>query len=619
MFFHFRWRCLGLALAGGIVFVVVGGCSAPVSILLPDPTVTAPAATEQPLLLGGGVSVSVSGNAVPSSAGGTASQSPVLRLLALLNRLASSSAGGCTPPGPNTVPDVTNIPLAQAQSNLLLQGLKVGNIRWAYSGTVSPGNVISQDPAAGKTVTSDTVVNLLASLGPQLAAVPDVEGRLQADAQSVITDAGFTVGTTAQTYSPTVAAGNVVSQDPAAGTLAPPAAPVNLLISQGPQPVAVPNVTGQTQANAQQAILASGLSVGAVEQGSSATVPAGSVMGQNPAAEAMVPPGTPVDLFVSQGPQPVAVPDVVGRTQSDAEATITGSGFTVGAVTQVWSASVLTGSVAGQDPAAGTVMIPGSQVGLVVSRGPQPVAVPNTVGMTQADAQAAVTAVGLTVGAVTQEYSGTVPEDTVLSQNPAAETLLPPGAPVSLVLAKKTISLCDYYPFAVGNKWVTAGTNGDNGISSEVTDAFIINGCQCWKTTAIDHSANDKTNYSYAVEANGWMYQYKVLDDLFLLPGIAPSAQKVAPMTVTPGESFVATFNGTSLAVTPAVGRLSDFVPDTSACPFGDVGDTVALKLGNLTLMVFGRDLGPLYYNYITRSGFYSSITIVGGCGVARP
>ena len=55
---------------------------------------------------------------------------------------------------------------------------------------------------------------------------------------------------------------------------------------------------------------------------------------------------------------------------------------------------------------------------------------------------------------------------------------------------------------------------------------------------------------------------------------------------------------------------------DTSACPYGDVEDAVALKLGDFVLLVLGRDLGPLYYNYLTKSGFYSSITIVGGCGL---
>ena len=245
-------------------------------------------------------------------------------------------------------------------------------------------------------------------------------------------------------------------------------------------------------------------------------------------------------------------------------------------------------------------------------------AVPNAAGRTQTDAQATVTSAGLTVGTITEQYSDTVPEGSVTGQDPAKGTLVPPGTPVNLVLSTRSISICDYYPLAVGNRWVTPGTHGNDGISAEVSEEFIINGCQCWKLTAVDHSLNDKTTHYYMAYATGWLYSYEALEDLFLLPGISPNAQRIAPQSFIPGKAFVSVFGTSSFSVTPVRGRLSDFVADTGACPFGDVEDTIALKLGNLPLIVFGRNLGPLYYNFLMRSEFYSSITIVGGCGVAR-
>ncbi len=614
MFISSKYRQLALTLAVLVVSMAVGGCSATTALVLPDPLTTAQT-TSTPLITGGDSPISLFGSTTTTSTVSTTGQSPILRFLTLTNTYANATVGGCAKPGSLAVPDITNIPLGQAQSTLLLLSLKPGNIRWAYSGTAPAGNVISQDPAAGKLVQSGAAVNLLCSLGPQMAAMPDVTGRALTDAQMAISAAGFTVGATQQSYSTTVAAGTVISQDPTAGTLEVPGAAVNLLVSQGPQPVAVPDVTGRTQAEAETAITAAGLSIGSMAQGSSETVPSGQVMSQNPAAGSMVLPGAPVDLTVSQGPQPVPVPNIVGRTQADAQAAITGAGFSVGAVTQAWSATVPTGSVISQDPAAGTVMIPGTAVSIVVSKGPEPVPVPNVTGMAQSDAQAAITAAALTVGTVTQDYSDTVAEGSVISQNPAGGASLAPGASVNLVIATKTLSLCDYYPFAVGNKWAT---NGSSGKSSEVTDAFTINGCPCWKIMVIDHAANDKVTYTYVAQANGWMYNYTVLDDLYLLPGIAASAQKVAPLSFRPGESFTTAFGGNSFTVTPAKGKLSDFVSDTSACPFGDVQDTVALKLGSFTVLVFGRDLGPLYFNYLTSSGFDTSITIVGGCGAGH-
>jgi beta-lactam-binding protein with PASTA domain len=610
-------RLLGSLLAGLFASVLVAGCSESFSINLPEPVGATPSQGQGTLPVGGLNPITVPGQTAANSAGGVASQNPVMRALTLLNTLATSTVGGCAGPGSMVVPDLTNVTLIEAQGMLLVQGLKLGNVRWAYSETVPSGYVFGQDPAAGTKASAEAVVDLLASLGPQPVAVPDVAGKTQTEAQTAITGAGLTVGAITQSYSLTVPAGSVISQDPTAGTLALSGMAVSLVISQGPQPVAVPNVLGKTQAEAQAAIVAAGLSMGTVAQGSSPTVPVGIVMSQNPAADVMVIPGMAVDLVVSQGPEPVAVPDIVGRTQSDALAAVTGTGFLVGAVTEAWSAVVPAGSVVSQNPNAGMVMIPGTAVDFVVSKGPQPVAVPDVAGKTQAEAQAAIAGASLTVGTATEQYSDTVPEGSVVGQDPAAGTLLPPGTPVNLALATRHLTLCDYYPLAVGNKWVTAGTNGNNGISAEITETFTINGSQCWKVMSVDHAANDKTTYSYFASANGWMYGYESLDDLFLLPGIAPKAQKIAPQTVTPGESFTTNYNNSTLTVTPVKGRLSDFVSNVGACPFGDVEDAVALKLGNITLVVFARDMGPIYYNYITKSGFYSSITIVGGCGAS--
>ncbi len=612
MYVHPIGRHSVLIVAVLLAAVAVGGCSGTVPFVIPNPTSVVPTPTGTPSVPGGGGGTDLLG-ASPGSPGIVTSQNPALRALALANRYANVTIGGCVKPGSVPVPDITNTPLAQAQGTLLLQGFTVGNIRWAYSATVPPGNVISQDPGAGKLVQPDTPINLLCSLGPQLAAVPDVAGRPQAEAEAAITGAGFAVDTVAQDYHATVPAGSVISQDPTAGTLAPPDTVVNLVVSRGPQPVAVPDVLGKTQPDAEAALAGAGLSLGSVAQGSSGTVPAGSVMSQNPPPGSLALPGSPVDLVVSQGPQPVPVPNIVGRAQSDARATITGAGFSVGAVTEDWSATVPAGSVIGQDPAAGTVMIPGTAVNFVVSKGPAPVPTPHVVGMSQTNAQTAITGAGLAVGTVTQEYSATVAEGGVISQSPTGGTMLTPGSLVNLVVAKSTLSLCDYYPFAVGNKWVTAA---NNGVSSEITDSFIINGCQCWKFTIIDHAANDNTTFTYAAETGGWVYNYKVLDDLFLLPGIAASAQKLAPTSFKPGDSITTTFNGTTFTVTTAKGKLSDFVSNVSACPLGDVQDTVALKLGNFVVVVFGRNLGPIYYNYLTSSGFYSTVSIVGGCGV---
>jgi len=73
------------------------------------------------------------------------------------------------------------------------------------------------------------------------------------------------------------------------------------VVSSGAAAVTVPNVVGLTQAAAQTAITGAGLTVGTVTTASSATVPAGSVISQNPAAGASAAPGSAVALVVSSG------------------------------------------------------------------------------------------------------------------------------------------------------------------------------------------------------------------------------------------------------------------------------------------------------------------------------
>jgi beta-lactam-binding protein with PASTA domain len=207
------------------------------------------------------------------------------------------------------------------------------------------------------------------SLGPGTVAVPNVVGQTQAAAQTAISGVGLT-STVTTANSATVAAGLVISESPAAGTGVAPSSSVALTVSLGPATVAVPNVVGQTQAAAQAAITAAGLTNAPAVNANSATVPAGSVISESPAAGTSVAPGSAVTLTVSVGPALVAVPNVVGLTQAAAQAAITAAGLTNGTVTNANSATVPAGSVISENPVAGTGVAPGSSVTLVVSIGP---------------------------------------------------------------------------------------------------------------------------------------------------------------------------------------------------------------------------------------------------------
>jgi hypothetical protein len=128
--------------------------------------------------------------------------------------------------------------------------------------------------------------------------VPDVSSLTRATAHSHIVDGDLAVGTESYQCSNTVPADSVISQSPSAGTMVYAGCPVNLVISSSPcgGQVTVPNVMGMTESQAASAITSAGLTVGTKWYGESDTVPAGYVMGQDPAAGTPIAPGSELDF-----------------------------------------------------------------------------------------------------------------------------------------------------------------------------------------------------------------------------------------------------------------------------------------------------------------------------------
>ena len=128
-----------------------------------------------------------------------------------------------------------------------------------------------------------------------------------------------------------------------------------------------------------------------------------------------------------------ALPDVTGQTQADATAALTNAGFAVDNVIYQFDAAT-EGQVLAQAPVGGTTVILGEEVSLTVSKGPQPVAVPFIVGEDKTVADTQLTAIGFTPAPI-YVFSDTVPFGVVMSQSPAAGSLVSPSPahPISFV------------------------------------------------------------------------------------------------------------------------------------------------------------------------------------------
>ena len=217
-------------------------------------------------------------------------------LLALCLALAGCSSNS------KTVPNVVGQPQAAASLAIVGAGLVVGTITQEYSATLAAGSVISQTPTAGTSVSSGSAVNLVVSRGVQPVVVPNVVGMTQTAAGTALYNALLALGVVARLYSPAVPTGQVMEQNPAAGASVAPGTAVDLGVSKGPEFVTVPNVVGMTQTAAGTALSNALLSLGSVTTLYSATIPAGQVMQEDPAAGASVVPGAAVNLEVSKGP-----------------------------------------------------------------------------------------------------------------------------------------------------------------------------------------------------------------------------------------------------------------------------------------------------------------------------
>jgi len=146
-------------------------------------------------------------------------------------------------------------------------------------------------------------------------------------------------------------------------------APDSVTITVTGTPAVVPNLTGQTEAEAAASLDGAGLALGTVTMESSPAVPEGAIIRQTPAAGAEVIPGSAVAIVVSTGPAIVIVPDLVGQSQTTAETALVSLGLTVGTVTQTPSETVPDGNVISQSIAADTEVEEGTAIDLVVSAG----------------------------------------------------------------------------------------------------------------------------------------------------------------------------------------------------------------------------------------------------------
>ena len=263
--------------------------------------------------------------------------------------------------------------------------------------------------------------------------VPTVVGLPLADARQQLEALKLKV-TVTEAANEDQPAGNVFDQTPKRGEKVDEGSTVALKVSAGATAVPVPSVIGSQIDQARALLEAQGFTV-KVDDVVSEDAPLGEVVDQDPGANQDAPKGSEVRLSVSKGPAPRAVPDVTGRTITDASNLLGQAGFSVNQTSEA-SASVEAGKVIRTDPAATSMQPKGAIITVVVSSGPAPPAVPNVVGLVEAVAADRLTTAGFTPVSVDRETLDPSEDGQVVDQTPVGGSTADPGAQVTIYVGK---------------------------------------------------------------------------------------------------------------------------------------------------------------------------------------
>ncbi|MFQ7616504.1 Stk1 family PASTA domain-containing Ser/Thr kinase [[Clostridium] scindens] len=275
------------------------------------------------------------------------------------------------------VPNVVGMTEDEAKKTLNKKGLGFKVVAREESKKYEEGTVSKQKTEAGKRVAKNTTIQVVVSSGlvGDEITVPNVSNMSESEAQKALEDAGFEKITSDFAYSDSVAEGDVIGTTPAANARATKDTEIVMKVSKGSEKKTVPNVVGQQDGDAQNAITAAGLTVGTVTYEYYDDVPKGQVVSQTVAGGKKVAPGTSVGLTISSGPKPpekVSVPPVTGISIEEARALLDGVGLKADIKYDSETAGTV-GQVIKCNPGVGTQVDEGSTVTLIViSKSSQP-------------------------------------------------------------------------------------------------------------------------------------------------------------------------------------------------------------------------------------------------------
>jgi serine/threonine-protein kinase len=264
--------------------------------------------------------------------------------------------------------------------------------------------------------------------------VPDLIGLNLQVATDQATELGYIVDSSTKDRQDGTVAGQVLAQSPAPKSPLAEGSTVQLTVSLGATLTPLPAVAGLPEAEARAQLLAAGVAVGSVTRSinedvaKDAVISATSAPGQEQVnAQGEIPKGTVLDLAVSDGPAPRVVPEgLVGSTVDQARAALAAVQLEA-AVNEEFSETAAPGYIISSNKEPGAEVPRGYTLTLGMSKGPQPIAVPDVRNLSGSQAAAQLESQGLTVSGIEGPPSGLV-----LQTDPTPGELVPRGTAVRI-------------------------------------------------------------------------------------------------------------------------------------------------------------------------------------------
>ncbi|MBI4672965.1 MAG: PASTA domain-containing protein, partial [Chloroflexi bacterium] len=335
-------------------------------------------------------------------------------------------------PLPVVTPNLVGMTLAQATQAIQALGLTMTAEPEHQPSHQPAETIIAQEPAAGTQTAQAAHVRVTLATAI-LTFVPDLVGKTYELARELLKSnlLGLAEPPT-EVETPDVPPGTVLAQQPVANEQVAEGTLVALTVATLVR-VTVPNLVGQTRAQAEALLQQLGLALNPQvnERTTDVLGDDGRVAEQTPAPDTRVLPGSTVEIVLWNVPR-VTVPSLLGLSQPEAKAALESVGLVLDPQTlsQNTSNQADVGRVAAQSLAAGATALKGSVVQITLWQLAQ-IAVPNLIGLDEASALRILTESGLNPRRANRLVTDATQAGFVLDQKPAAGALLSPGAAVA--------------------------------------------------------------------------------------------------------------------------------------------------------------------------------------------